>query len=455
MAKVLVVDDEDSIIWVFRKLVEGMGHQYLSAASGEKGIEAARTEQPELVFMDVKLPGMDGLAALEEVRRVAPRAKFIVMTAHGSLDTAVRAMKLGAVEHLSKPVDLEQARMLIQNSLKGAGVNREVESLRKAGGLGGIVGRSAQMQEVFKKVAAVANSDASVILIGESGTGKELLARAVHYNSGRSTGPFEAINCASIPETLLESELFGHEKGAFTGAIRQKPGKFEVAGGGTIFLDEVGELSPSAQVKLLRFLEERKFERVGGTESVSVDVRIVSATNQNLDERVREGRFREDLYFRLNVVRIDVPPLRDRRDDIPPLVAHFLDLARGAGVTSDALELLKNHAWPGNVRELRNAIERGVVLARGTPIRPEHLPESVTSPRPMGESDVEARVRELVVKLIAQGTPGELYRMVEVHWERALLRRVLEQTGSNQVKAAELLGINRMTLRKKMELYGL
>jgi DNA-binding NtrC family response regulator len=334
-------------------------------------------------------------------------------------------------------------------------MSREVESIRKAGGLSGIVGRSPQMQDVFKKIAAVAGSDASVLLIGESGTGKELLARAVHYNSGRSSGPFEAINCASIPETLLESELFGHEKGSFTGAIRQKPGKFEVAGGGTVFLDEVGEISLAAQVKLLRFLEERKFERVGGTEPVSVDIRIVSATNQNLDERVREGRFREDLYFRLNVVRIDVPPLRDRRDDIPVLVAYFLDLARGAGITSEALELLKNHAWPGNVRELRNAIDRGAVLARGTPIRPEHLPESVTSPRPMGESDLEARVRELVEKLIAQGTPGDLYHMVEARWEKALLRRVLEQTGSNQVKASELLGINRMTLRKKMEQYGL
>jgi DNA-binding NtrC family response regulator len=455
MAKVLVVDDEESIIWIFRKLVEGMGHQFLSAATGEKGIEIARAEQPELAFMDVKLPGMDGLTALEEVRRVAPRARYIVMTAHGTLETAVRAMKLGAVEYLSKPVDLDQARALITGSLKGAGTSREVESLRKAGGLGGIVGRSAQMQEVFKKVAAVAGSEANVLLIGESGTGKELLARAVHYNSGRSTGPFEAINCASIPETLLESELFGHEKGAFTGAVRQKPGKFEVAGGGTVFLDEVGEISLTAQVKLLRFLEERKFERVGGTESVSVDIRIVSATNQNLEERVREGRFREDLYFRLNVVRIDIPPLRDRRDDIPVLVAHFLDLARGAGVTSEALELLKNHNWPGNVRELRNAIERGAVLARGTPIRPEHLPESVISPRPMGESDVEARVRELVEKLIAQGTPGDLYHMVEARWEKALLRRVLEQTGSNQVKASELLGINRMTLRKKMEQYGL
>jgi len=455
MAKVLIVDDEESIIWIFRKLVEGMGHQCLSAATGEQGIEIARAEQPDLVFMDVKLPGMDGLTALAEVHRVAARAKYVVMTAHGTLDTAVKAMKLGAVEYLSKPVDLDQARALIQNSLKGAGVSREVESIRKAGGLTGIVGRSPQMQDVFKKIAAVAGSDASVLLIGESGTGKELLARAVHYNSGRASGPFEAINCASIPETLLESELFGHEKGAFTGAIRQKPGKFEVAGGGTVFLDEVGEISLAAQVKLLRFLEERKFERVGGTESVPVDIRIVSATNQNLDERVREGRFREDLYFRLNVVRIDVPPLRDRRDDVPVLVAYFLDLARGAGITSEALELLKNHAWPGNVRELRNAIERGVVLARGTPIRPEHLPESITSPRPMGESDLEARVRELVEKLIAQGTPGDLYHMVEARWEKALLRRVLEQTGSNQVKASELLGINRMTLRKKMEQYGL
>jgi len=455
MAKVLVVDDEESIIWIFRKLVESLGHACLSAPTAEKGIEIARAEQPELIFMDVKLPGMDGLTALEEVRRVAPRSKTVVITAHGTLDTAVRAMKLGAVEHLSKPVELEEARTLIQAALKGGGVNREVEALRKAGGLSGIVGKSPGMQEVFKKVAAVAGSDATVLLTGESGTGKELLARAVHYNSARSSGPFEAINCASIPETLLESELFGHEKGAFTGAVRQKPGKFEVAGGGTVFLDEVGEITLAAQVKLLRFLEERKFERVGGTEQISVDVRIVSATNQNLEERVREGRFREDLYFRLNVVRIEIPPLRERREDVPLLVAYFLDLARGAGVTTDALELMKNHSWPGNVRELRNAIERGVVLARGTPIRPEHLPDTVTSPRPMGETDLEARVRELVEKLVAQGEAGDLYRHVEARWEKALLRRVLEQTGSNQVKAAELLGINRMTLRKKMEQHGL
>jgi len=456
MAKILAVDDEESIIWVFRKLVEGAGHAFLSAATAEKALEIARAEQPDLVFMDVKLPGMDGLTALEELRRVAPRAKYVVITAHGSLDTAVRALKLGAVEYLSKPVDLDRARSLIDLALKGVSVSREVEKLRGGpGGVGGIIGKSPVMQEVFKKIAAVAGSDVNVLLVGESGTGKELLARAIHYNSARVSGPFEAINCAAIPETLLESELYGHERGAFTGAIRQKPGRFEVASGGTVFLDEIGEIALLAQVKLLRFLEERRFERVGGTEAVAVDVRIVAATNQNLEDRVREGRFREDLYFRLNVVKIEVPPLRDRREDIPLLVATFLDLARGAGITAEAMEILKNHSWPGNVRELRNAIERGVVLARGGPIRPEHLPEGILSPRPAGETDVEAQIRSLIEKLALQTPPGELFRTVEARWEKALLRRALEMNSGNQVKTAELLGINRMTLRKKMEQYGL
>ena len=456
MGKVLVVDDEESIIWIFRKLIEGMGHACLSAPTAERGIEIARSEQPDLVVMDVKLPGMDGLSALEEVRRVAARAKFIVITAHGTLDTAVRAVKLGALEYLPKPVDLDRARELVQASLKGAVVSREVEKLRgEASGLGGIVAKAPVMQEVFKNIAAVAGSDASVLIVGESGTGKELLARAIHYNSARASGPFEAINCASIPETLLESELYGHERGAFTGAVRQKPGKFEVADGGTAFLDEIGEIPFAAQVKLLRFLEERKFERVGGTESVSVDLRIVAATNQNLEACVREGRFREDLYFRLNVVKIDVPPLRDRREDIPLLVAYFLNLSRGSGVSPEAMELFRNHAWPGNVRELRNAVERGVVLARGATVRPEHLPEGVVSPKPLGETDLEARTRDLVERLISQAPAGGAFRYLEARWEKAALRRALELTQGNQVKAAELLGINRMTLRKKMEQYGL
>jgi DNA-binding NtrC family response regulator len=455
MAKVLVVDDEESIVWVFRKLVESMGHAFVSAATAEKGIELARAESPDLVFMDVKLPGMDGLTALAEVRRVAPRAKHVVITAHGTLDTAVKAVKSGAAEYLTKPLDLDRVRALIEKALRGAAVNKEVQGLRKRENLTGIVGRSAAMQEVFKQVAAVASSEANVLLVGESGTGKELVARAVHHNGARAEGPFEAINCGSIPETLLESELYGHEKGAFTGAVRRKPGKFEVATGGTVFLDEIGEMALASQVKLLRFLEERAFQRVGGTEAVAVDVRIVAATNLNLEERVREGRFREDLYFRLNVVKIVIPPLRDRRDDIPLLVAFYLDQARGAGVTDEAMELLKAHTWPGNVRELRNAIERGVVLAHGGAVRPEHLPEAVVSPKPVGETDVEARVRELVERMTREGAPGNLYRQVEARWEKALLRRVLEITSGNQVKASELLGINRMTLRKKIEAHGL
>ncbi|HYF00723.1 MAG TPA: sigma-54 dependent transcriptional regulator, partial [Planctomycetota bacterium] len=408
MAKVLVVDDEESIVWAFRQLVEGMGHAFLSSPTAERAVEIARAEQPELVFMDVKLPGMDGLSALEEVRRVAARAKFVVVTAHGTLETAVRAVRLGAVEYLPKPVDLDRARALIRAALEGPRVSREVEKLRGAAAVtGGIVGRSAAMQAVFKQVAAVAASDATVLLVGESGTGKELLARAVHYNSARASGPFEAINCGSIPETLLESELYGHERGAFTGAVRRKPGKFEVADGGTAFLDEIGELPLPAQVKLLRFLEERRIERVGGTEGVDVDVRIVAATNRNLEERVRDGRFREDLYFRLNVVKIDVPPLRDRREDIPLLTAHYLDLARGQGVLEEALELLKAHPWPGNVRELRNALERGVVLAHGGPIGVEHLPETIRLPRPVGESEVDARIREAVDALLAGQKGGD------------------------------------------------
>jgi DNA-binding NtrC family response regulator len=456
MPKVLVVDDEESIVWVFRRLVEGLGYAFESAPSAERGLELARAGPPDVVFLDVMLPGMDGLTALEEFRTAAPRARIVIITAHGTLDTALKAVKLGAAEYLPKPVDLDRARGIIQDALRGVALSKEVEALRKGKAApGGLVGRSPAMQEVFRKVATVASSDASVLLLGESGTGKELVARALHYNGPRAHGPFEAVNCASIPETLLESELFGHEKGAFTGAVRLKPGKFEVASGGTVFLDEIGEIPGTSQVKLLRFLEERRFERVGGTDAVAVDVRIVSATNQNLEELVRSGRFREDLYFRLNVVRIDLPPLRERREDVPLLAAHFLDLTRGAGLTGDALELLKAHAWPGNVRELRNAIERGVVLARGGPVRAEHLPDSVRSPRPAAESGLETQVRDLVEKLAAQAVPGDVFGAVEARWEKALLRRALELTGGNQVKASELLGINRMTLRKKMERYGL
>jgi DNA-binding NtrC family response regulator len=313
------------------------------------------------------------------------------------------------------------------------------------------------MQEVFRKVAAVCDSDAIVLFTGESGTGKELLARALHASSRRASGPFEPVNCAAIPETLLESELFGHEKGAFTGAHRQKKGKCEIADGGSLFLDEIGEIPVATQVKLLRFLEDRAFTRVGGTERVVVDARILSATNSDLEARVATGAFREDLFFRLNVVRIDIPPLRNRREDIPLLVAHFVEQWGAEGISQEALEILKNHAWPGNVRELRNAIERGVVLSRKRTVLPEHLPETLLHPRSPGGAGVDGRVAEVIdgIALAPDAPRTGLYQAVEEKWERALLRRALEMTGGNQVKAAKLLGINRLTLRKKISKYNL
>ncbi|MBI2933436.1 MAG: sigma-54-dependent Fis family transcriptional regulator [Planctomycetes bacterium] len=456
MATVLVIDDEQSIIWAFERFITTLGHRFLSAPTAEQGIEIARRERPDLIIVDVKLPGMSGLDALEHLRKHDGEARVIVITAHGSLDTALRATKLGAVEYLAKPIDLVRARRLIDDALAPRPADREVERLRgEVGGFGRIIGKTSVMQDVFRNIAAVCDSDATVLLIGESGTGKEMLARAIHANSRHGSGPFEAINCSSIPETLLESELYGHERGAFSGAARLKQGKFEIAHGGTAFLDEVGELAPTAQVKLLRFLEERSFTRLGGTELLSVDVRIVSATNQDLDQRIREGKFREDLYFRLNVVKLRIPPLRERKDDIPLLVAHFLEHSGAAGIGDAAMEILRAHAWPGNVRELKNAIEHGAVLARGKPIQPEHLPETVLRPLRSEATEIEARIARIVDQLVAGSPAGDLFRHVEAQWERALLKRVLDQVGGNQVKASELLGINRVTLRKKIQQYGL
>lgn len=456
MAKVLVVDDEESIVWSFRKLLESMGHVCLSSGSGERAVILAKQESPDLVVLDVKLPGIDGLTALEEIRRTLPNGRFLVMTAHGTLDTALRAHKLGANEYLLKPLDLDVARDRITTLLTGSTSDPEVEAARrKREGTSGIVGRSAPMQEVFKRVAAVSQSDATVLIAGESGTGKELLARAIHHNGPRASGPFEAINCAAIPETLLESELYGHELGAFTGAVRAKPGKFEIAHGGAVFLDEIGDLSPPAQVKLLRFLEDRRLTRVGATSDVEVDVRIIAATNQNLERLIRDGRFREDLYFRLNVVRIDVPPLKDRLDDLPLLVAHFLENRGGAGIAKDAVAALRKYDWPGNIRELRNAIERGAVLARGSVIRVEHLPSSIVQARPRSVDGGEADLSELVRVLVESAPDGGVYDFVESAWEKPLLKRILVVTQGNQVKASELLGINRATLKRKMDQYGL
>lgn len=453
---VLIVDDEESVVWALRRVVESMGLEAVSAPSAERALGWASDRAPELVLLDVHLPGMNGLRALAEFGRVAPEAKVVIMTAHGSLDAAIAAQRQGAWDYLPKPLDAPRVRTVIRSALGAAAADAGVQMLRGgASAPSGLVGRSPAMQDLFRQVAAVTASNAAVLLVGESGTGKELVARAIHRNGPRAAGPFEAINCAAIPETLLESELYGHARGAFTGAEREKPGRLEIAGGGTVFLDEVGDLSPAAQVKLLRFLEDRRLCRVGGTEAVDVDVRVISATHRDLDTGVRQGHFREDLLFRLNVVRIVVPPLRSREGDLPLLVAHYLDRVGGAGITEEAMSLMSSYSWPGNVRELRNAVERGTVLARRGLIRPEHLPDPLRSPRPSGDADVEAELRTLVDLLAAGSVRGEVFACVEASWEKALLGRVLEVTGGNRFKAAELLGITRTTLKRRMEKYGL
>ncbi len=468
MAKVLVIDDEPGICQAFSKLLKGLGHEALVAPSAEQGLPAARREAPDLVLLDIRLPGMDGLAALEALKAEGFAAPVVILTAHGTLDTAVRALKLGAFDYLTKPVDLATAEAVISRALEKARLSQEVARLQRevAGRVAPgrrLTGATPAMQEIFKTIAAVCASDVSVLIQGESGTGKELVAREIHANSPRASGPFEAVNCAAIPATLLESELYGHEKGAFTGAVRRQVGRFERAHGGTILLDEIGEIPPATQVKLLRFLEERAFERVGGDERVEVNLRILAATNQDLEAKIVQGAFREDLYYRLKVVTVDLPPLRERASDIPLLVARFLAEGPGASreISEEALGLLTRYRWPGNIRELRNAIEHAGVLARGAPIRPDHLPETVRHPERAPAAglrpSVEAEVDRLVGVLLEQpeAGPGDLFAVVERQWESALLRRVLEKTGGNQVKASELLGIHRTTLRTKLQEYGL
>jgi two-component system nitrogen regulation response regulator GlnG len=480
LSKILVIDDEPGVCFAFEKFLRAEGHSPVICASAEDALARIPREKPDLIITDLRLPGMSGMDLLEQINRDGSDIPVIMITAHGTMKAAVEAMRLGAYEYLVKPIDLDEAKIHIDRALESTRKNREIEKLQQelAGLYGaanapgrspaaeppGIIGRTAAMQEVYKKIGAVSMSDATVIITGESGTGKELVARAIHFNSARRGGPFEPINCASLPETLLESELYGHEKGSFTGAIRQKRGKFEAANGGTVFLDEVGDIPPGIQVKLLRFLEDRKFTRVGGTEHLSADVRIVAATNQNLEEKIKNGTFREDLYYRLSVVAINLPPLRERREDLPLLTAHFLSRYEGQEITQEALEMLKRHQWPGNVRELRNAVEHAVVLSRGKAIAPEHLPEHIAKSRgvesPLEEANLQAQINELSASAFARrfGRPdaeGQLYEGMMEMWERPLIERALKECGGNQVRVAALLGIHRTTLRKKIRHYGI
>jgi nitrogen regulation protein NR(I) len=466
--RILVADDEDGVRWVLEKGLREAGYDVVVAKDGEAALRLAEGEPCDLVFLDVRMPGVDGLTVLGQLRASRPDALVIVMTAHGTMETAIQAMQRGAYDYLAKPFDVDEVLLLAERALSARRLTQEVARLKT--GLqdvwefGALIGRHPRMQEIYKAIGRIAASDVTVLLRGESGTGKELVARAIHHYSRRAGRPFVAVSCAAIPAALLESELFGHERGAFTDAKERKLGKFELAHGGTLFLDEVGDMPPELQTKLLRALQERSFERVGGHEPIRVDVRILAATNRDLEALIRDGKFRDDLYYRLNVVQLQLPPLRERRRDIPLLVDHFLvkyadDLGQRV-VAPEALDRLVGYEWPGNVRELENVVQRAMVMATGGVILPEHLPIGPVSAA--ASVAVDATLEDVIerrlldcVRGLREHARANLYDLVVGLVEKPLLRAILRETGGNQVRAAHLLGINRNTLRKKLKEHGI
>lgn len=424
-------------------------YEVSTATSGEACLKYIREQLPDLVMLDIQMPGIDGIETLKRIKEFDIRIPVVMMSAHGTIEKAVKSMKLGAYDFIPKPLERDRLLITAKNALMASSLKKEVDELKTElkhkYTFSNIIGQSGVMQEIFKSVEKVVNSSVTVLIQGESGTGKELIARAVHYHSStRANKPFVAVNCTALPESLLESELFGHEKGSFTGAVGRRIGKFEQANNGTIFLDEVGLMSQATQAKLLRVLQEREFERVGGAELIKVDVRVISATNRDLEEVMKKGEFREDLFYRLSVFPIKLPALRERREDIPLLAAHFLkkysdqENKKVEGISSDALELLMAYNWPGNVRELENAIERAVVLTNEAEIAAKELPPAVRS---IGEKKIYE-------------SDNTLSSWIEKLEEDALRQALLENEG-NISKTAKKLGIGRATIYRKAKKYGL
>jgi DNA-binding NtrC family response regulator len=444
--RVLIVDDEANARDALAELMDDAGYTVSTAADGRTALLQMEHVDPDVILTDLKMPGMDGLSLIERGRPLSPHATFIVMTAFATIDTAVQAIKLGAESYLTKPLELDAVIAIVDRALDRTRLSREAADLRQRVDerfqFGNILGEHPSMQRLMKNVAQVARSRATVLIHGETGTGKELIAAAIHQNSNRKNSPFIRLNCASLSETLLESELFGHERGAFTGAVARREGRFKQADGGTLFLDEVSEIPMSVQIKLLRFLQEREFERVGGNDTLKVDVRVVAATNRELKQRVEDGRFREDLFYRLKVVQLDVPPLRVRRSDIPLLAYSFLRKYAGEndrsvqGLGEDALQHLMIYPWPGNVRELENAIERAVVMCEGDVIEREDLPTSAHGDLQNGS----------VMALIPGITMSEL--------ERVAILRTLDAVDGSTAKAAEILGISQRKIQYRVKEWG-
>jgi len=469
MSKLLLIDDEADLRYSFQRILDSPEIELTTAASGEEGLRLIPKLKPDLVIMDIRLAGITGLETLRRIRQMDPKLLVILMTAYGTTQTAIEAMKLGAYDYLLKPFDVPKLKELIANALKAAHDMTQVVSyqplLEEEDYEQGIVGRSEPMQQVFKLIGQLAATDATALISGESGTGKELVARAIYHHSNRSQQPFLAVNCAAIPEQLLESELFGHERGAFTGAATQRIGKFEQCNHGTLFLDEIGDMTPATQTKILRVLQSGTFERVGGNSPISVDVRIIAATNRPLEQAVAARQFREDLFYRLNVVRIHLPPLRERRDDIRLLVNYFLQAfakeqeRAPKSIAPGVVRALEKYHWPGNVRELENIIRRALVVAKGDAILLSDLPPEITgqggaggvpSPTTAAAGDMVEDVVRLARQLFAWARRDPKLKLIPAI-ERELVIQALKETQGNQVHAAKLLGITRATLRKRIE----
>jgi len=466
MQRVLIVDDEPNVLYSFGRALRNAAVEVLTAETAADGLRLVRQVRPDTVILDVRLPDLSGLAAIDQIRAIDPRLPVIVVTAHSSSETAIDAMRRGALEHLPKPVDLRQLRDVVAKAL-------ELSRFQHVPAVFGddddgpgdrIVGRSEAMQEVYKAVGRVAAEDVTVLILGESGTGKELVARAIYHYSQRADKPFLAINCAALPDALLESELFGHERGAFTGADQRRIGKFEQAHGGTIFLDEVGDMSAATQAKVLRVLQDGRFERIGGSETIQTDVRVLAATNQDLDVKIDSGDFRQDLLYRLNGFTVRLPPLRDRLEDLPALVHHFLRLANhevtkpATSIAPSTMALLKNYEWPGNVRELQSVVKFAVVHAVGDAITPDCLPETCrpkASPRsdPAAQNGLES-IGDYVKQQLEAGE-SNIYRRLLADVDRVALAEVLRHVRGNQVHASERLGMSRTTLRNKLHALGM
>jgi len=447
---ILIIDDEAVQRDILTGYLKKKGYKIFSASSGKEGIEIAKNNAVDIILSDYKMPDLNGIEVLEQVKKINPEISFVIVTAYGTVENAVKAMRLGAFDYISKPIDLDELDLMIERIIEHKNLKSENQllktQLQDKYKISSIISQSSKMEEVINVAARVADSKATVLITGENGTGKEVLAKGIHFLSPRKGGPFIAVNVPALTETLLESELFGHEKGAFTGADKMRKGRFEIAHDGTLFLDEVGDIPQSIQVKLLRVLQEHKFERVGGTDQIEVDVRIIAATNKNLEQKIKDGTFREDLFYRLNVVSIKIPPLRERKEDVIPMIESFVEKFRKENnkekleISKEAVDILIRYNFPGNVRELENIIERAVVLTRDKIITVDDLP-----------MNIKGFKEEKSLAALGSGTLTEQVEAVE----KQLIYDALKESGGNQTKAGKLLGLTERNLRYKLKKYNI